>query len=70
MRIVPVALLAALALTLRARAAEPALRPWNDYRTILWIGGSAYKDPAHIPAFFQSLRAMGITLLGPTEKPK
>jgi len=36
------------------------LRPWRDYRTIMWIGDKAYKQPAKIPLFFQRLREMGI----------
>lgn len=37
-----------------------SLRPWNDYRTILWISDSAYKRPEKIPLFFQRLRELGI----------
>ena len=40
--------------------AEPALRPWTEYRTILWIGDTAYKKPEKLPLFFQRLREMGI----------
>lgn len=36
------------------------LRPWNDYRAILWIGDSAHKKPEKLPLFFQRLREMGI----------
>ncbi|HVY72091.1 MAG TPA: hypothetical protein VHH73_19310, partial [Verrucomicrobiae bacterium] len=36
------------------------LRPWNDYRTIMWIGDSAYKKPEKLPLFLQRLREMGI----------
>lgn len=36
------------------------LRPWRDYRTILWVGDSAWKEPAKTPVFFQRLREMGI----------
>jgi Beta-galactosidase len=36
------------------------LRPWLEYRTIMWIGDSAYKDPARLPVFFERLREMGI----------
>jgi hypothetical protein len=36
------------------------LRPWNDYRTIMWVGDSAYKQPEKVPLFFQRLREMGI----------
>jgi hypothetical protein len=37
-----------------------ALQPWNDYRTIMWIGDSAYHHPEKLPLFFQRLREMGI----------
>ena len=37
-----------------------SLRPWNDYRTILWISDSAYQRPEKIPLFFQRLREMGV----------
>jgi hypothetical protein len=36
------------------------LRPWRDYRTILWVGDSAWKEPAKTPVFFERLREMGI----------
>lgn len=36
------------------------LRPWNSYRTIMWVGDSAYKQPEKLPLFFQRLREMGI----------
>jgi hypothetical protein len=36
------------------------LRLWRDYRTIMWIGDNAYKQPAKVPRFFQRLREMGI----------
>ena len=36
------------------------LRPWTDYRTIMWVGDSAYKQPDKLPLFFQRLREMGI----------
>jgi hypothetical protein len=36
------------------------LRPWLDYRTIMWVGDSAYKRPEKLPLFFQRLREMGI----------
>lgn len=39
---------------------QPALRPWNDYRVIMWIGNSAYRRPDKVPLFFQRLREMGI----------
>ena len=36
------------------------LRPWSEYRTIMWIGDTAYKKPDKLPLFFQRLRHMGI----------
>ncbi len=36
------------------------LRPWTEYRAIMWIGDSAYKKPDKLPLFFQRLREMGI----------
>ncbi len=45
--------------TLRAGDAA-ALRPWNDYRVIMWVGDSAAKQPARLPLFFQRLREMGV----------
>jgi hypothetical protein len=39
---------------------SPAVRPWNDYRTIMWIGDTAYKKPEKLPLFFQRLREMGV----------
>lgn len=44
-------------------AAAPApteLRPWTEYRTIIWTGDSAYKKPEKLPLFFQRLREMSI----------
>lgn len=34
---------------------------WRDYRVIMWIGDSAYKQPDKLPLFFQRLREMGVT---------
>jgi hypothetical protein len=36
------------------------VRPWLDYRTIMWIGDSAYKQPSKLPLFFHRLREMGV----------
>ena len=41
-------------------AAEAGPRPWTEYRTIMWIGDTAYKKPEKLPLFFQRLREMGI----------
>ncbi|MGA2865866.1 MAG: beta-galactosidase [Verrucomicrobiota bacterium] len=42
-------------------AADTAqLRPWGEYRTIMWVGDSAYRQPAKLPLFFERLRQMGI----------
>jgi hypothetical protein len=47
-----------LGAALGGSAEEP--RPWREYRTILWVGDNAYKDPKRLPLFFQRLREMGI----------
>ncbi len=45
----------------RLAAAETnQIRPWNEYRAVMWIGDSAYKRPEKLPLFFQRLREMGI----------
>ncbi len=36
------------------------LRPWLEYRTIMWVGDSAAQRPDKLPLFFQRLREMGI----------
>ncbi len=36
------------------------LRPWLEYRTIMWVGDSAAKRPDKLPLFFRRLREMGI----------
>lgn len=36
------------------------LRPWTEYRTTMWVGDTAYKNPDKLPLFFQRLREMGI----------
>lgn len=42
-------------------SADPGgLRPWSDYRTIIWVGDTAHKKPDHLPLFFQRLREMGV----------
>lgn len=54
-------LLALCCLVARADAAETnSLRPWNDYRAIMWVGDSVWKQPEKVPIFFQRLREMGI----------
>ena len=37
-----------------------ALRPWPEYRTIMWVGKSAYRKPEKIPLFFERMRELGI----------
>ena len=42
-------------------AEEPsAMRPWEVYRTIMWMGDTAWKHPEKLSLFFQRLREMGI----------
>lgn len=36
------------------------VRPWEDYHTIMWIGDTAYQQPAKLPRFFERLREMGV----------
>ncbi|HWI58114.1 MAG TPA: beta-galactosidase, partial [Bacillota bacterium] len=36
------------------------LRPWREYRAIMWVSDSAYQQPQKTPLFFQRLREMGI----------
>ncbi len=38
---------------------EARFEPFSDYRVVLWIGESAYKDKARVGLFFQRLREMG-----------
>jgi len=49
-----------MALTRGVAGAPAQLRPWTEYRTIMWVGDSAYKDPARLTQFFNRLREMGI----------
>ncbi len=57
-RIFPLSTL--FALLASAFAAGAQLRPWLDYRTIMWIGDSAGRQPGKWPLFFQRLREMGV----------
>ena len=41
-------------------AAVPPLRPWLEYRTIMWVGDSAARQPEKFPLFCQRLREMGV----------
>jgi hypothetical protein len=43
-----------------AAEAGSQLRPWREYRTILWVGDSANKRPEKLPLFYQQVREMGI----------
>ncbi len=38
---------------------DPA-RPWDSYRTIMWVGDSAARKPEKLDLFYQRLREMGI----------
>jgi hypothetical protein len=40
--------------------AAPPLRPWLDYRTILWIGDSPGRQREKFPLFCERLREMGV----------
>jgi hypothetical protein len=39
---------------------NPPLRPCQEYRTIMWIGDSAGRQPEKFPLFCQRLREMGV----------
>jgi hypothetical protein len=52
--------LAAMAHLCFSAEASSKLRPWRDYRTIMWVGDSANQHPEKLPLFFQRLREMGI----------
>jgi hypothetical protein len=41
-------------------AKDEPLRAWNEYRTILWVGDSIWKQPAKLPLFLDRLREMGV----------
>jgi hypothetical protein len=43
-----------------ATVQSPALRAWDDYRVIMWIGERAFQRPERLPLFFQRLREMGV----------
>ena len=53
-------LLTAAAAGTAAAEASSQLRPWREYRTIMWVGDSASKRPDKLPLFYQRLREMGI----------
>lgn len=36
------------------------LRPWTDYRVIMWVGDSVWKQPDKVPLFLERLRDMGV----------
>lgn len=44
----------------RCAELSASLRPWRDYRTIMWVGDSARRNPANFPLFLRRLREMGI----------
>ena len=45
----------------RLEAAEPnRLRPWAEYRTMMWVGDSAAQQPDKLPLFLERLREMGV----------
>jgi len=55
------AFLASLCLCAVAPAASgESLRPWKDYRTIMWVGDTVWKQPDKVPLFIQRLKDMGI----------
>ena len=54
------ALITVLATVTPVVAENTELRPWNDYRVIMWVGDSAAKQPQKLPLFFARLREMGV----------
>lgn len=38
----------------------PPPRAWNDYRVIMWVGDSVWKQPDKFPLFLERLREMGV----------
>ncbi len=52
-------LLLLIASVSRAAPVE-TLRPWTEYRTIMWVGDTAYRSPEKLPLFYKRLREMGI----------
>jgi hypothetical protein len=55
------ALLAASTAVAAAAADPGSLRPWTEYRVILWTGDTAWKQPDKRPLFFQRLQELGAT---------
>ncbi|HEX2748017.1 MAG TPA: beta-galactosidase, partial [Verrucomicrobiales bacterium] len=55
------ALVLALLPLQHASSEVPAPRPWNEYRTVMWVGDSVWKKPGRLPLFIQRLKEMGIT---------
>lgn len=47
-------------LTLTATTAAQQLRPWNDYRTILWMSGKVDQHAKQWPLIAERMREMGI----------
>lgn len=41
-------------------AQDAALRPWDEYQVLIWVGDSAYKQPEKLPVFWQRMREMGV----------
>ena len=44
----------------RATALPDQVRPWTDYRVILWVGDSVWKRPDKVPLFLERLRELGV----------
>ena len=49
-------------MTFGAAAASPesTLRPWHEYRVIMWMSDSVYRQPEKLPLVCERLRAMGV----------
>ena len=50
-----------LLLALVVATAQAQLRPWNDYKVILWMSGAMAKHQAQWPLITQRLHELGIT---------
>lgn len=56
-----IALTLLLGLTIHSVNAQTStLRPFDEYRVIMWVGDSAYKDKERLPLFWQRMREMGV----------
>ena len=43
-----------------AAAPESTLRPWHEYRVIMWMNDSVYRQPEKLPLVIERFREMGV----------